>query len=66
MVGSSDTRTLCPSISFLFACLGAFLSDSHTFCPLIEGFVFEGSSLSVVLADWSLCFINLLIGSKVW
>ena len=51
MVSSFETRTLCPSISFLFACLGASLSDSHTFCPSVEGFVFEGSSLGVVLAD---------------
>ena len=51
MVGSSDTRTLCPSISFLFARLGASLSVSCTFCPSVEGFVFEGSSLGVVLVD---------------
>ena len=51
MVGSFDTRTHFPSISFLFARLGAFLSASCTFCPSIEGFVFEGSVLGVVLAD---------------
>ena len=51
MVGSSETRTLCPSISFLFAHLGASLSASRNFYPLVEGFVFRGSSLGVVLAD---------------
>ena len=51
MVSSFETRTLCPSISFLFARLGASLSASHTFCPSLEGFVFKGSSLGVVLAD---------------
>ena len=51
MVGSYETRTLCPSISFLFACLGASLSASRTFCPSVEGFVFEGSGLGVVLAN---------------
>ena len=51
MVSSSEVRILCPSISFLFARLGASLEVSHTFLPLVEGFVFEGSSLSVVLAD---------------
>ena len=51
MVGSSEVRILCPFISFLFACLGASLGISRTFCHLVEGFVFGGSSLSVVLAD---------------
>ena len=51
MVGSSETRTLCPFISFLFARLRAFLSVSRTFCPSVEGFVFKGSSLGVVLAN---------------
>ena len=51
MVGSFETRTLCPSISFLFAHLGASLNASRTFYPSLEGFVFEGSSLGVVLAD---------------
>ena len=51
MVGSSEVRILCPSVSFLFARLGASLEVSRTFRPLVEGFVFGGSSLSVVLAD---------------
>ena len=51
MVGRSEVRTLCPSISFLFTRLRAFLGISRTFCHLVEGFVFGGSSLSVVLAN---------------
>ena len=50
MVGSSKVRILFPSILFLFARLRASLGVSHTFCPLVEGFVFGGSSLGVVLA----------------
>ena len=51
MVDSSEVRILCPSISFLFARLEASLGVSHSFCPLVENFVFEGSGLSLVLAD---------------
>ena len=51
MVSSSEVRIACPSISFLFARLGAFLGVSHSFSPLIEGFVFEGNNLNVVLAE---------------
>ena len=51
MVGSSEVRILFPSVSFLFARLGASLVVSRTFHLLVEGFVFGGSSLSVVLAD---------------
>ena len=32
-------------------CLGASLRVSHTFSPLVKGFVFGGSSLNVVLAN---------------
>ena len=39
------------TISFLFARLEASLGVSHSFCPLVEDFVFEGSGLSLVLAD---------------
>ena len=66
MVGSFETRILCPSISFLFAHLGAFLSVSCTFCPSVEGFVFGGSSLGVVLANLVPLLCQLLIGSKIW
>ena len=51
MVNSSEVRVACPSISFFFARLGAFLGTSHTFLPLVGNFVFEGSSLCVVLGD---------------
>ena len=47
MVGSSEVRIACPSISFLFACLG----DSLGVFLYLENFVFKGSSLNVVLAD---------------
>ena len=51
MVDNSEVRRLCPSISFFFARLGASLGFSHSFCPLVEDFVFGGSGLSLVLAD---------------
>ena len=50
MVSSSEVRITCPSLSFLFARWGASLGVSHSFSPLIKGFVFYGNSLSVVLA----------------
>ena len=62
MVGSSETRTLCPSILFLYAYLGASLSVSRTFCPSVEGFMFKRSSLGVVLAD----LVPLLLQSINW
>ena len=40
MVSTSEVRIVCPSISFLFARLGASLGVSRTFSPLVEGFVF--------------------------
>ena len=49
MVSSSEVRIVCPSIS-LFAHLGASLGVSRS-SPLIEGFVFENNSLSVLLVD---------------
>ena len=49
MVSSSEVRIVCPSIS-LFAHLGASLGVSRS-SPLIEGFVFKGNSLSVLLVD---------------
>ena len=51
MVSSFEVRIACPSISFLFVRLGASLGVSRAFYPLVENFVFEGSSLSVALAD---------------
>ena len=50
-VDSSKVRIFCPSISFLFACLGASLGVSRSFCPLVEDFVFGGCGLSLMLAD---------------
>ena len=51
MLSSFEVRTLCPSISFLFAHLGDSLRISRNFCPLVEGFVCGGNSLSLVLTD---------------
>jgi len=51
MVSSFEVRIACPSISFPFARLGASLGVSRTFFHLVEKFVFEGSSLSIALAD---------------
>ena len=42
MVSSFEVMIACPSIS---------LGVSHNFVVLVGGFVFEGSSLSVALAD---------------
>ena len=47
MVGSSEVRIACPSISFLFVRLGGSLGVF----PNIEDFVFEGNSLGVVLTE---------------
>ena len=47
MVGSSEVRIACLSISFLFARLGGSLGVF----PHVENFVFEGNSLGVVLTE---------------
>ena len=47
MVGSSEVRIACPSISFLFARSGGSLGVF----PHVENFVFEGNSLGVVLTE---------------
>ena len=62
MVSSTKVRIACPSISFLFACLGVSLGVSRTFLPLVENFVFEGSSLGIALAD----LVPLLCQSIDW
>ena len=46
-----EVRALCPSVSFLFARLGASLGISRNFCPLVEDFVGRGNNLSLVLTD---------------
>ena len=60
MVGYSEFRHTSPSVTFLFARLGALvesssdplgvLSPSDSY-PQIEGFVFSGSGLGLVLGD---------------
>ena len=62
MVSSTKVRIVCPSISFLFACLGVSLGVSRTFLPLVENFVFEGSSLGIALVD----LVPLLCQSIDW
>lgn len=51
MVDPSEIRRLSPFVSFFSARHGVFLGSSSGCCPLIEGFVFEGSNLGLVLAD---------------
>lgn len=47
MVSGSEVRIACPSISFLFPCLGGSLGVF----PNLENFVFEGNSMGVALVD---------------
>ena len=47
MVSSSEVRIACPSVSFLFTCLGGSLGVFSN----LEDFVFEGNSLGIALAD---------------
>ena len=47
MFSGFEVRIACPSISFLFACLGGSLG----IFPHLENFIFKGNSLSVALAD---------------
>ena len=51
MVSSSEVRVVCPSVSFLFARLGASLGISRAFLPLVGNVVFEGSGLGVALGE---------------
>ena len=51
MVNGSKVRVACPSVSFFFARLGASLGTSCVFLPSVTNFVFEGSSLGVVLGS---------------
>ena len=60
MVGNSKVKRTSPSVAFFFACLGALvesysvplgvLSPNDSY-PQIEGFVFSGSGLGLVLGD---------------
>ncbi|KAK9985933.1 hypothetical protein SO802_030884 [Lithocarpus litseifolius] len=51
MVDSSVVREVSPSVSFVFAHLGASLDTSSAFLPLVRNFVFEGCSLRVVVGE---------------
>ncbi|KAK9983005.1 hypothetical protein SO802_032530 [Lithocarpus litseifolius] len=62
MLSSSEVKALCPSVSLLFASLGASLGTSHNFCPLVGGFVGGENSLGLVIAD----LLPLLCQSVDW
>ena len=51
MFSSSKVRALYPSISFIFARLGASMGISRNFCTLVEDFVCGGNSLRLVLTN---------------
>ena len=51
MFSSSKVRALYPSISFIFARLGASMGISRNFCLLVEDFVCGGNNLRLVLTD---------------
>ena len=51
MFSISKVRALYPSVSFIFARLGASIGISHNFCLLVEDFVCGGNSLRLVLTD---------------
>ena len=51
MVENSEVRQRCPSVSFFFTRLGAYLGSFSSHCPPIEGFVSRDSSLGLVLVD---------------
>ena len=51
MFENFEVRQHCPSISFLFACLGASLGSFYTHCTPIEGFVSRDNGLGFVLAN---------------
>ena len=51
MLGNFEIRQLCPSVSFLFALLGASLGSFRTRCPSIKEFAVGGHGLSLVLTN---------------
>ena len=51
MFSSSKVRALYPSVSFIFARLGASMGISRNFYLLVEDFVCGGNSLRLVLTD---------------
>ena len=66
MVSSSEVRVVCPSVSFLFARLGASLGISRAFFLLVGNVVFEGSGLGVALGELYSLLSQRSIGLKVW
>lgn len=61
MCDHSEVRCLCPSVSFLFARLGALLGSVGG-CPKVGSFVPRDSALGIVLDDLS----PLLLQSLNW
>ena len=57
----SKVRRHCPSVSFLFAHIGALLG-SGSGCPEVGSFAFESSALGLVLVTLVLCCVNPWIG----
>ena len=53
MVSGSEVRAAYPSVSFFFARLGAALSVSGDFFPLVGDFIFVGCGLSLVIGELS-------------
>ena len=54
MVSGFEVRVACPSVSFFFAHLGAALSVSGDFLPLVGDFIFVDCGLSLVIRELSL------------
>ena len=53
MVSGSEVRAAYPSVSFIFARLGAALSVSCDFFTLVGDFIFVGCGLSLVIGELS-------------
>ena len=53
MVSGFEVRSICPSVSFFFARLGATLGVFGDFLPLVGDFVFADCDLSLVIEELS-------------
>ena len=53
MVSGSEVRAACPSVSFFFTRLGAAITVSGDFLPLVGDFIFVGCGLSLVIRELS-------------
>ena len=76
MVGYSEVRRTSPSVTFVFASLGALVESSsdplgvlspRDSYPQIKGFVFSGSGLGLVFSDlYTFYYINLSFGLNLF